>query len=163
MLSTKRLTRLVFVGLLGHALLELGEPAFVIAHVRAEQDVADLSTFSPPIVFAPFVTSCCAIVPCTVTVEPSLKWMDSIGRSVAFALSPSVTRFAPRSNDLVMPGLGGESLATRLIDSAHSSSLRVRLCGGATRDRAARNSSSFLAKPFTPVQLALAVRAVLDR
>ncbi len=68
--------------------------------------------------------------------------------------------------DVVMPTMGGEELAARLKAERHD--LRVVFMSGYTSDAAALQAAvaagdSFVAKPFTPRELARQVRAALDR
>ncbi|HEU4763937.1 MAG TPA: ATP-binding protein, partial [Gemmatimonadales bacterium] len=67
--------------------------------------------------------------------------------------------------DVVMPGMGGRELATR-IREAHPT-LRVLFISGYTEDVVLRQGErrerdAFLAKPFTPSDLATRVRELLD-
>jgi CheY-like chemotaxis protein len=68
--------------------------------------------------------------------------------------------------DVVMPRMGGRVLAQRLTERRPG--VRVLYVSGYTEDEVVRrgiagNDLPFLQKPFTPVSLALQVRAVLDQ
>jgi PAS domain S-box-containing protein len=67
--------------------------------------------------------------------------------------------------DVVMPGLGGRAVATAV--RARRPDVKVLFMSGYTDDAVVRNgiiegTDAFLHKPFTPLPLALKVRAVLD-
>jgi CheY-like chemotaxis protein len=67
--------------------------------------------------------------------------------------------------DVIMPGMSGDALASRL--RARYADLRVLFVSGYTADHLDEKSldgpqSRLLSKPFTPAQLAGAVRAILD-
>ena len=66
-------------------------------------------------------------------------------------------------SDVVMPGLGGRELATRL--RVHLPALAVLLMSGYTTDVALRDTTdaqtAFLQKPFTPARLADQVKQLL--
>ncbi len=68
-------------------------------------------------------------------------------------------------SDVVMPGLGGRELASRL--RAHLPALAVLLMSGYTTDVALRDTTdaqtAFLQKPFTPATLADQVKQLLGR
>jgi two-component system, cell cycle sensor histidine kinase and response regulator CckA len=67
--------------------------------------------------------------------------------------------------DMVMPGLGGRAVADRLL--ALRPELRVLYISGYAEDEVLEGGSeagtSFIGKPFTPEELALKVRALIDR
>jgi CheY-like chemotaxis protein len=68
-------------------------------------------------------------------------------------------------SDVVMPGLGGHELASRLRQ--RQPGLAVLLMSGYTDDPAVRDTgdarTSFLQKPFTPAALARKVQQLLGR
>jgi signal transduction histidine kinase len=67
--------------------------------------------------------------------------------------------------DMVMPGMGGRAVAERLLALRHE--LRVLYISGYSEDEVLGGGSdaeaSFIGKPFTPEELALKVRALIDR
>ena len=67
--------------------------------------------------------------------------------------------------DMVMPGMGGRAVADRLL--ALRPELRVLYISGYSEDEVLEGGSdaqaSFVGKPFTPEELALKVRALIDR
>jgi PAS domain S-box-containing protein len=68
--------------------------------------------------------------------------------------------------DVIMPGMSGREVATRLLESQRS--LKVLFMSGYTDDAIVHQgvldeSANFIQKPFSPDQLACKVRAVLDQ
>jgi PAS domain S-box-containing protein len=68
--------------------------------------------------------------------------------------------------DVIMPGMSGREVATRLLESQRS--LRVLFMSGYTDDAIVHQgvldeSANFIQKPFSPDQLACRVREVLDQ
>ena len=83
----------------------------------------------------------------------------------ALALADAGQEFAAVVTDLVMPRLGGEALVARL--RLKRPLLRVLLTSGypeniAVRDGGLEANTSFLQKPFSPAELARAVRQLLQ-
>jgi two-component system, cell cycle sensor histidine kinase and response regulator CckA len=111
--------------------------------------------------------------------EPALRQLaarvlEGRGYEVLTAASGQEAMLAARTHpgrihllltDVVMPGMGGRELAERL--QSEMPTLRVLYTSGYTDDDIVRHGVSerdaaFLAKPFTPDELAAGVRAALD-